>query len=79
MKEIYTHDLATQVIECFEDLLEEQNVTLESPEDNDRDENSGRIYGSTYSDLMDAVEDVIIGVLKKHDVPFIEDVYSGTI
>lgn len=50
---IYTHDLAAQTIEKFENLLDEQGVMLESPGDEKAADNDAHIYGSVYGDLLD--------------------------
>ncbi len=63
---IYTHNLATQIVELFEDLLDENGVKLPSPEDDERGEDNGAcLYGSVYSDLLDEIEGVLIATLEK--------------
>lgn len=82
MNTIYTHDEAMRILELFEDVLEEYNITVPSPEDDDRDEdNSARLYGSVYSDLLDEVEDRLISLLDRHDkaTPVIAGEFSGTV
>lgn len=84
---VYTHDLAAECVELFENILDAQDVTLTSPEDNEKEEGNGtrlygstcaRLYGSTYSELLDNVEDIFVVLLKKYGVPFVEDEFSGT-
>ena len=49
MNAIFTHDEAMQILELFEDVLEEHDITIPSPEDDDREEdNTARLYGSVY-------------------------------
>lgn len=79
---IYTHDEAAQIVEMFEDLLEAHDITVPSPEDDEKDkENGARLYGSTYSDLLDSVEEAIIGIADKarRAARIIEQVFSGEI
>lgn len=64
---IYTHDEAMHIVEMFENLLCEYDIKIPSPEDHERDpEDDAGLYGSTYSDLLDAVESEIIDLLNKH-------------
>lgn len=79
---IYTHDEAMLIVEMFEDVLSRYNIEVPSPEDDDRDpEDAVGLYGSTYSDLLDAVEDSLIELLKKHraNTEIIEGEFSGTV
>lgn len=64
---IWTHDEAMMLVEAFEDVLEEYNIRVPSPEDEDgdRNENDIGLYGSTYSDLLDEIENRLINVLKR--------------
>lgn len=67
MERIYTHDEAMLILEMFEDVLLEHGIKVPSPEDDDREpENDAVLYGSTYSDLLDAVEDHLIKLLDRH-------------
>lgn len=76
---IYTHDVATQILELFDDLLCERNIKVPSPEDDEREEdNESALYGSTYGELMDNVEAVLIEMLNKAGVTdYIQNVFSG--
>lgn len=68
MKKIYTHDAAVNIIEMFEDVLVEYDIEVPSPEDDERDEDSGAaLYGSVYSDLLDRVEESLIYLLEQKD------------
>ena len=59
-KPIYTRDEAAKIVEMFEDILVENGVSIPSPEDDERDpEDNLGLYGSTYSDLLDSVEEVL--------------------
>ena len=77
MKNVYTHDLAAVCIEEFENLLESQNITLSSPEDTEKDpENKASIYGSTYSTLLENIENILITTCEKHNIPFTPNKFS---
>lgn len=57
MGKIYTRDEAMAIVELFENVLDRYNITVPSDEDDDRDpETSARLFGSTYYELVDAVE-----------------------
>lgn len=64
---IHIHEEAANIVELFEGTLEEHDVTLPSPEDDERDEeeNPVRLYGSTYYKLLDSVEAVLIDILNR--------------
>jgi hypothetical protein len=79
---IYTHDEAMRIVELFEDVLSQYNISIPSPEDDDRDpEDIIGLYGSTYGDLLDDVEARIIDILGTHDADteVISYVFSGTV
>ena len=61
---IYTHNVATDIVEVFEDLLDKNNITIPD-EDRTGDEGEARLYGMTYSNVIDAVEEILIEMLKK--------------
>lgn len=75
MKTIYTHNVATDIIECFEDLLEEKDITIP---DDDREENDGeaRIYGMTFANLLSDVESILVQLLKDVNVDYVSDEYE---
>ena len=61
---IYTHDEAMLIVEMFEDVLSKYNISIPSDEDDEREEdNMVGLYGSTYSDLFDSVEEKICQLL----------------
>lgn len=78
-KKLYTHDLASEILDMFECILADQDVILKSPEDDDRDEDSGYLYGSTYSDLFDETEDELVDVCEKFSIPHVRDVYESSV
>ena len=68
MKKIYTHSIAADIVELFEDVLSRYDISVPSPEDDDRDpEDMIGLYGSTYYDLLDTVESMLADILKQHD------------
>lgn len=78
---IYTHDEAARTLEMFEDILSEHGISVPSPEDDERDEDDMiGLYGSTYSNLLDEVEEHIIYLLSKHEsgAEVVEYEFSGT-
>lgn len=79
---IYSRDEAMLIIEMFEDILIQHNIKIPSPEDDDREpDNDVGLYGSTYSDLLDDIEDKLIEILERHttDSEVIYDEFSGSI
>ena len=79
---IYTHDEAMHILEIFENVLCEYDIKIPSPEDDERDpENDASLYGSTYGDLLDDVENAIIDLLNRHkpDAEVIQYEFSGTV
>lgn len=79
---IYTHDEAALIIEEFENILDEYGIKVPSPEDDERDdENSAPLYGNTYSDLLDVIENILIEILDRHsaNTEIIRDEFSGDI
>ena len=58
---LFTRHEAAEILELFEDILDMYNITVPSPEDDERDEgNQARLYGSVYWDLLDNIEGRIV-------------------
>lgn len=79
---IYTHDEAMLIVEMFEDVLSKYNISIPSDEDDEREEdNMIGLYGSTYSDLFDSVEEKICSILARcrRGEKIIENEFSGTV
>ena len=77
---IYTHDEAAMIVEMFEKVLDKYNISVPSDEDDERDEdNMVGLYGSTYSDLLDDVENALIALLSNHKpgTNVVTDLFSG--
>lgn len=82
MNKIFTHNEAMLIIEMFEDVLNKYDIIVPSPEDDDKeDDNETALYGSTYSDLLDGVEEKLIEILRNHkpDTEVVEYEFSGTV
>ena len=81
MKKIYTHDEAARILDAFDDILSKHGIKVPSPEDDQRDpKNEAGLYGSTYSDLLDFVENRLIELLdiqRNEDPDVIIGVFSG--
>lgn len=81
MTKIYTHDEAARIVEMLESVLEEHNICVPSPEDDEREEdNMVGLYGSTYGDLLDEVESSLIDLIEKAKKPHetVKYEFSGT-
>lgn len=79
---IYTHDEAMLIVEMFEDVLDTYNITVPSPEDDEREpDNEAKLYGSVYSDLLDDVEAFLVALLNRHKehTAIVTDEFSGTV
>lgn len=64
MKKIYTHDEAARLVDAFDEVLSQHNIHVPSPEDDEREEDSMvGLYGSTYSDLLDYVENKLVDII----------------
>lgn len=77
---IYTRSEAADILEKFEDVLISNGICVPSPEDDERDkEDMVGLYGSTYYDLLDIVEQKIVEILnrKGKGEPFIPSAFGG--
>jgi hypothetical protein len=80
-KKIYTHDEAMLIVELFENVLSKYEINVPSEEDEERGEGDAGLYGSTYSDLLDNVEDLLIALVKRcnGNSEIVEGVFSGAV
>ncbi len=63
---IYTHNEAAEIVDLFEEILDYYGIRVPSPEDDEREEdNSAKLYGSVYSDLLDNVEDRLVSIIER--------------
>lgn len=79
---IYTRDEAAKIVDKFDDVLVKYDVFVPSPEDDDDDRGIGEtgLYGSTYDDLLNYVEDrikAVIKVVQTGDYLIVPDKFSG--
>ena len=73
MAEIYTRDIAADIVEEFEKTLMNAGIKVPSPEDDERDsDNCACLYGSIYYDLLDKTENMIIDKVFNYDPDFDE-------
>ena len=78
---VYTHNLASDIIENFEDLLEEKGISIPCDDANEEKErwdggNTATIYGTEYGNLMDAIEEVLISALKNTGIDMVNYIYK---
>jgi hypothetical protein len=77
---IYTHDEASRIVELFENVLVKHNICVPSPEDDERDpDDMVGLYGSTYSELLDYVENKLLEITEavRNGAEVIPEEYSG--
>lgn len=60
---ISTRNIAAEIVEEFEAILDKHNIDIPD-EDRDQDPNAASLYGITYSNLLDAVEEKISSALR---------------
>ena len=59
-KEIYLRKYASSIVGLFEKLLDKNNLTIPSEEDDQKEpDNAARLYGMVYAEL----EDAVVGIL----------------
>lgn len=60
LKEIYLRQYSAAIIELFEKVLDENNITIPSEEDDQKEpDNNARLYGMVYAELEDAVTGIL--------------------
>lgn len=67
---LYTRPFAAEIVYLFEKLLDEHGIIIPSPEDSDGRfdyVNFAPIYGTTYSDLADEIERILVNMLRHYD------------
>ncbi len=63
---IYTHNIAADIVELFDDLLVSNGIRVPSDEDDERGEdNEAALYGTVYGDLLDAVESILADAVQR--------------
>ena len=53
------NELIGQIIDIFEDFLDEKGITIANPEKEGCDDNPAVIYGSDYGDLEDDIRETL--------------------
>lgn len=77
MNKIYTRNEAAQIVELFENVLNDYDITVPSPEDDDREpDNKVALYRSVYFDLLDDIENYLIDMLNRSNTEIITGVSS---
>ena len=76
MINVYTKEVAKDIVDKFEDVLDEYDITVP---DDDRigDDGEARLYGMTYDQLLTDVECMIVELLKSARVSYTEDKWNG--
>lgn len=59
-RKVYTHSVAANCLDAYEEMLLSDNIRVSSPDDDEREEDDVGLYGSVYSDILDAFEDSVI-------------------
>ena len=63
---VYTHEIASNIVNLFDELCLENKVIIPSPEDDERNEDDRYgLYGTTYSNLLDNIEEELIENMNK--------------
>ena len=61
-------------------ILFRYGISVPSPEDDEREENDKLgLYGSTYYDLLDCVEELLVELLEKMPAEIISYKFSGNV
>lgn len=62
---IYTHNIAANIIDIFDDFLCDKGIIVQSEDDDQRDPyNTAALYGAEYSNLLDDVEEYLIYMIE---------------
>ena len=71
-KKVYTQEVAHDIVEKFENLLDRHNIDIpdEDRELEDDSDNTARIYGMTYAEILEEVEDIIIELLNDNAIDY---------
>lgn len=76
---IYTYDEAARIVELFENILDTYNIKVPSPDDEFHEPGSeAKLYGSTYADLLDSVEEILIAILGVHETDILKRMLNQT-
>lgn len=76
MINVYTKEVAKDIVDKFEDVLDEYDITVPD-DDRTGDDGEARLYGMTYDQLLTDVECMIVELLKIARVSYTEDKWNG--
>lgn len=86
MSKVYTKEYAANIIDIFEDFLNERGITLptsekEKMEAGNDDENGAAIYGNDFDELSDKISGFMAELIKsvRPDTDVDTDIYGTTI
>lgn len=60
---IYTHNISANIIELFEEILDQHNIRIPDVE-RAGDDSESCLYGDIYSNLLDDVENILIDTME---------------
>ena len=65
---IFTLNEAADIVMMFDDVLDRYDITVPSPEDDERTEdNDARLYGSVFWELVEAVQEHVVDILQRQE------------
>ena len=73
---IFTKEVAREIVDVFENTLEEKDITIPD-EDRCGDEGEARIYGMTYDNILNSVENIIILLMKDCSISYKPDTWNS--
>lgn len=76
MKKIFTKEVAKDIVEVFEDLLEDNNISIPDRFQEGNDDEA-RLYGQAYDGVMGKVECMIIELVQDLGVEIEFDTWNG--
>jgi len=63
---VNTHNLTADILELVDNFLGTFGIRVPSPEDDEREpDNDAALYGSTYAELMDSIEPMIVDAVER--------------
>ena len=74
--EVFTKEVAKDIIDIFENLLDEKDISIPD-EDRNGDNDEARIYGMVYDKLLTNVEDLIIRLMQKCENNYKSDTWNN--
>ena len=63
---VNTHHLTRDILDLVDNYLSSFGIKVPSPEDHERGEdNDAALYGTTYAELFDPIEDMIVDAVER--------------